>query len=74
MPEAPMHLDALLADEPLVGGLEPRLGAAYLKTLTVIGFPNATFRGSSTSSTASPFPTAGRPGRSASTRPTRSAC
>jgi type IV secretion system protein VirB4 len=45
VPEAPMHLDVLLADEPLVGGLEPRLGAAHLRTLTVIGFPNATFPG-----------------------------
>jgi type IV secretion system protein VirB4 len=40
-----MHLDALLADEPLTGGLEPRLGAAHLRTLTVIGFPSATFPG-----------------------------
>jgi hypothetical protein len=24
VPETPMHLDALLADEPLTGGLEPR--------------------------------------------------
>jgi type IV secretion/conjugal transfer VirB4 family ATPase len=45
VPEVPMHLDALLADEPLVGGLEPRLGAAHLRTLTVIGFPSATFPG-----------------------------
>ena len=45
VPETPMHLDALLADEPLTGGLEPRLGAAHLRTLTVIGFPSATFPG-----------------------------
>lgn len=45
VPETPMHLDALLADEPLAGGLEPRLGSAYLRTLTVIGFPSATFPG-----------------------------
>lgn len=45
MPETPMHLDALLADEPLSGGLEPRLGAASLRTLTVIGFPSTTFPG-----------------------------
>ena len=37
VPETPMHLDALLADEPLCGGLEPRLGAAHLRTLTVVG-------------------------------------
>ncbi|MBB3890601.1 type IV secretion system protein VirB4 [Phenylobacterium haematophilum] len=45
VPETPMHLDALLADEPLVGGLEPRLGSAFLRTLTIIGFPSATFPG-----------------------------
>jgi len=45
VPETPMYLDALLADEPLVGGLEPRLGAYHLRTLTVIGFPTVTFPG-----------------------------
>ena len=45
VPETPMHLDALLADEPLTGGLEPRLGQAHLRTLTVVGFPSATFPG-----------------------------
>jgi type IV secretion system protein VirB4 len=45
VPETPMHLDALLADEPLTGGLEPRLGSQHLRTLTVIGFPSATFPG-----------------------------
>ena len=45
VPETPMHLDALLADEPLVGGLEPRLGFSHLRTLTIVGFPSATFPG-----------------------------
>jgi type IV secretion system protein VirB4 len=45
VPETPMHLDALLADEPLTGGLEPRLGRHHLRTLTVIGFPSVTFPG-----------------------------
>ena len=45
VPETPMHLDALLADEPLTGGLEPRLGNAHLRILTIIGFPTATFPG-----------------------------
>ena len=40
-----MHLDALLADEPLTGGLEPRLGNAHLRMLTIIGFPTATHPG-----------------------------
>ncbi|QYU67322.1 hypothetical protein J4558_20650 [Leptolyngbya sp. 15MV] len=45
VPETPMHLDALLADQPLVGGLAPRLGEAHLRVLTIIGFPSATFPG-----------------------------
>ncbi len=45
VPETPMHLDALLPDEPLAGGLEPRLGAHHLRTLTVVGFPTATHPG-----------------------------
>jgi len=45
VPETPMHLDALLADEPLTGGLEPKLGDHHLCTLTITGFPSATFPG-----------------------------
>lgn len=45
IPETPVHLDALLADQPLAGGLEPRLGDFHLRTLTVIGFPTVTFPG-----------------------------
>lgn len=45
VPETPVYLDALLADEPLTGGLEPRLGDAHLRTLTVTGFPTVTFPG-----------------------------
>jgi len=45
VPDTPMHLDALLADERLTGGLEPRLGMAHLRTLTVVGLPSATFPG-----------------------------
>jgi type IV secretion system protein TrbE len=45
VPETPMHLDSLLADEPLTGGLEPRLGDHHLRTLTIIGFPSRTFPG-----------------------------
>ena len=40
MPETPMYLDGLLADTPLVGGLDPMLGGKHLRTLTVTGFPN----------------------------------
>ncbi len=45
VPETPMHLDAILVDEPLTGGLEPRLGRAHLRTLTVMGFPSQTWPG-----------------------------
>jgi len=45
VPETPVYLDALLADEPLTGGLEPMLGALHLRTLTITGFPTATFPG-----------------------------
>ena len=44
-PEAPIYLDALIADEPLTGGLEPKLGSKHLRTLSVIGFPGSTTPG-----------------------------
>ena len=56
VPEVPMHLDAILADEPLTGGLEPRLGRAHLRTLTVIGFPSATYPGLLDELNRLPFP------------------
>ncbi|QTC90305.1 conjugal transfer protein TrbE [Brevundimonas goettingensis] len=45
LPDTPMHIDALVADSPLITGLAPRLGDAHLRTLTVIGFPTATWPG-----------------------------
>ena len=45
VPETPVYLDALLADEPLTGGLEPRLGSAHLRILTITGFPSVTTPG-----------------------------
>lgn len=45
VPEVPMYLDALLADQPLIGGLEPRLGDQHLRILTITGFPTATTPG-----------------------------
>ena len=42
VPETPMYLDGVLADTPLTGGLEPILGDWHLRTLTILGFPNAT--------------------------------
>jgi len=40
VPETPMYLDGVLADTPLTGGLEPKLGDQHLRTLTILGFPN----------------------------------
>ncbi|WP_134726891.1 conjugal transfer protein TrbE [Paracoccus luteus] len=45
VPETPIYLDALLADQPLTGGLEPRLGNHHLRVLTITGFPGATTPG-----------------------------
>ena len=45
VPEIPMYLDTLLADQPLTGGLEPMLGPAHLRVLTLVGFPTATTPG-----------------------------
>ena len=45
VPETPMHLDAILVDEALTGGLEPMLGSAHLRTLSIMGFPSATYPG-----------------------------
>ncbi|MGE5562099.1 MAG: conjugal transfer protein TrbE [Bacillota bacterium] len=39
VPETPLYLDALLADTPLSGGLEPMLGPLHLRTVTVLGYP-----------------------------------
>ncbi|MGP2492861.1 conjugal transfer protein TrbE [Mesorhizobium sp. PUT5] len=45
VPETPIYLDALLADQPLTGGLQPRLGSTHLRVLTIVGFPTATTPG-----------------------------
>lgn len=45
VPETPMHLDALLADEVLVGGLAPQLGDKHLRCLSITSFPAATVPG-----------------------------
>lgn len=39
VPNTPVYLDAVLADTPLTGGLEPKLGTLHLRTLTIRGFP-----------------------------------
>lgn len=45
VPELPVFLDAILADEDFVGGLEPMLGDHHLRTLTILGFPATTLPG-----------------------------
>jgi len=45
VPDVPMYLDALLVDQPLIGGLEPKLGNSHLRMLTIVGFPAATTPG-----------------------------
>ncbi|MBL27690.1 MAG: conjugal transfer protein TrbE [Rhodospirillaceae bacterium] len=42
VPETPMYLDAVLADTPLAGGIEPMLGDLHLRTVSVLGFPSTT--------------------------------
>lgn len=45
LPEAPIYLDALLADQAITGGLEPMLGDCHLRTLSIVGFPGTTTPG-----------------------------
>ena len=45
VPEIPVFLDAILADEPFAGGLEPMLGESHVRTLTILGFPASTLPG-----------------------------
>ena len=40
-PDVPMYLDGLLADMPLTGGLEPKLGSSAIRTITIMGFPSS---------------------------------
>ncbi|GAB5458310.1 MAG: conjugal transfer protein TrbE [Henriciella sp.] len=42
MPETPMYLDAVLADQGLTGGLAPRLGDDALRVISLQGFPAMT--------------------------------
>lgn len=45
VPEVPFHLDVLLADVPLQGGLAPMLGGEHLRVMTIRGFPTSTWPG-----------------------------
>ncbi|EMG2676547.1 conjugal transfer protein TrbE [Pseudomonas aeruginosa] len=45
LPEVPFHIDALLTDCALVGGLAPMLGEQHLRVMSVRGFPTSTWPG-----------------------------
>jgi hypothetical protein len=45
VPEVPFHIDALLTDSALVGGLAPMLGDQHLRVVSVRGFPDSTWPG-----------------------------
>ncbi len=45
VPPVPFFIDGLLTDMPLLPGVEPMLGQAHLRTLTVRGFPDQTWPG-----------------------------
>jgi type IV secretory pathway VirB4 component len=45
VPEVPFHIDALLTDSALVGGLAPMLGDQHLRVVSVRGFPTSTWPG-----------------------------
>ena len=44
-PDAPAYLDAFLCDDDFQGGLLPRLGGKYLRTLSVRAYPTASSPG-----------------------------
>ena len=45
VPESAFHLDALLTDDALTGGLAPVLGSSHVRVLSVRGFPASTWPG-----------------------------
>ncbi|HEX7943869.1 MAG TPA: conjugal transfer protein TrbE, partial [Phenylobacterium sp.] len=44
-PQIPAYLDAFLCDDDFQGGLHPRLGANYLRTVSIRAYPNASSPG-----------------------------
>ncbi len=65
VPEVPFHIDALLADSVLVGGLAPMLGDQHLRVVSVRGFPTSTWPGLLDDLNRLGLPIAGQPGSSA---------
>ena len=50
------YLDYALADQPFVGGFEPRVGGKHVRVVAVQGYPNATTPGLADSLLRLPFP------------------
>ena len=50
------YLDYALADQPFVGGFEPRVGAMHVRVVAVQGYPNATRPGLADLALCLPFP------------------
>jgi hypothetical protein len=42
VPDVPFYLDEMITDRPLAGGLSPRLGRLFLKTVSVRAYVNRT--------------------------------
>jgi type IV secretion system protein VirB4 len=42
VPDVPFYLDEMITDRPLVGGLSPRLGQQFLKTVSIRAYVNRT--------------------------------
>jgi type IV secretion/conjugal transfer VirB4 family ATPase len=45
VPDVPFYLDSMITDEPLVGGLYPRLGENYMRTIAIRAFVSSTTPG-----------------------------
>lgn len=71
VPDVPFHIDALLADSPLVGGLAPMLGDQHLRVVSVRAFRPRPGRGFWTTSTAWALAIAGARAFCAWTKPRR---
>ncbi len=50
------YLDAALADQPFVGGFEPRIGRMHVRVVAIQGYPNATRPGLADPLLRLPFP------------------
>jgi type IV secretion system protein VirB4 len=56
VPRQGAYLDYALADQPFVGGFEPRVGSKHVRVVAVQGYPNATRPGLADPALRLPFP------------------